>query len=63
MPKLSADQIATIISCLLAIALVLLGVWLIQRKFYWPLLLVVPLLAASGVAIYYFAFFRFTRLI
>lgn len=62
MQKLSADQIATIISSLIAIALLLFGVWCIQRKFYWPLLLIAPLLGAAGVAIYYFGFYRFTRL-
>jgi hypothetical protein len=62
MIRFSADQIATILSSLLAIALVLLGALLIERKQYWALLLVVPLLAGSGLAIYYFGFYRFTRL-
>ncbi len=62
MPKLSDDQIATLICSSLAITTVVLSIWLVNRRIFWPLLLTIPFLAFLGVAIYYFAFFRFTRL-
>ncbi|MEP6590730.1 MAG: hypothetical protein ABJC19_06070 [Gemmatimonadota bacterium] len=62
MPRSTADQTITIACSLLAVATLALGGWVIYRRLWWYLLVVVPVLALLGIAIYFFGFFRFTRL-
>ncbi|MES2124502.1 MAG: hypothetical protein V4503_07405 [Gemmatimonadota bacterium] len=62
MPRSSADQLITLTCSLLALTTIALGAWVVYRRLWWWLLLVAPVLLILGAAIYFFGFFRFTRL-
>ena len=62
MPRSTADQAITLACSLLAVTVASAGVWLLYRRHFWWALLTLPLLTVLGAGIYFFGFFRFTRL-